>query len=58
MKCLHMSGAGNDFMVVDARGKDYDFEAMAIELCVRGLLLLARQIRSKYLHPAIKEATE
>lgn len=25
--------------------------AMAIELCVRGLLLLMRQIRSKYLHP-------
>lgn len=25
--------------------------AMAIELCVRGLLLLARQIRSRYLHP-------
>ena len=25
--------------------------AMAIELCVRGLLLLVRQIRSKYLHP-------
>lgn len=29
--------------------------AMAVELCVRGLLLLARQIRSKYLHPEIKE---
>lgn len=25
--------------------------AMAVELCVRGLLLLHRQIRSKYLHP-------
>lgn len=26
--------------------------AMAVELCARGLLLLTRQIRSKYLHPA------
>ena len=25
--------------------------AMAVELCVRGLLLLVRQIKSKYLHP-------
>ena len=33
MNVWYMSGAGNDFMVVDARGKDYDFEAMAIELC-------------------------
>lgn len=29
--------------------------AMAVELCVRGLLLLARQIRSKYLHPVSTE---
>ena len=29
--------------------------AMAVELCVRGLLLLARQIRSKYLHPDRKK---
>ena len=28
--------------------------AMAIELCVRGLLLLTRQIRSRYLHPEMK----
>jgi diaminopimelate epimerase len=33
MKVLHMSGAGNDFMVMDARGGNYDFEKMAIELC-------------------------
>ena len=33
MKVTYMSGAGNDFMVVDARDKNYDFEAMAIELC-------------------------
>ena len=33
MNVTYMSGAGNDFMVVDARDKDYDFEAMAIELC-------------------------
>ncbi len=28
-----MNGAGNDFMVVDARGLELDYEAMAIELC-------------------------
>ena len=33
MNVWHMSGAGNDFMVVDARDQNYDFEAMAIELC-------------------------
>ncbi len=33
MKILHMSGAGNDFMVMDARGGNYDFEKLAIELC-------------------------
>ena len=33
MECLHMSGAGNDFMVIDARGLDLDFEAMALRLC-------------------------
>ena len=33
MKIYHMSGAGNDFMVMDARGAKYDFEALAKELC-------------------------
>ena len=33
MNVWYMSGAGNDFMVVDARDKEYDFEKMAIELC-------------------------
>ena len=33
MRILHMSGAGNDFMVMDARGGSYDFEKLAIELC-------------------------
>ena len=33
MECLHMSGAGNDFMVIDARGMELDFEKMALELC-------------------------
>ena len=33
MKIWYMNGAGNDFMVIDARGKEYDFEKMAIELC-------------------------
>lgn len=28
-----MNGAGNDFVVLDARGKDLDFKNLAIELC-------------------------
>ena len=35
MKVWHMSGAGNDFMVLDARGKSLDFEALAKELCAK-----------------------
>ena len=33
MQCWHMSGAGNDFMVIDARGKTLDFEKLSKELC-------------------------
>lgn len=33
MRVLHMSGAGNDFMVIDARGLTLDFAALAVELC-------------------------
>ena len=33
MNVWYMSGAGNDFMVIDARGKEYDFSALALELC-------------------------
>ena len=33
MRVLHMSGAGNDFMVIDARGLILDFEALAKKLC-------------------------
>lgn len=33
MKVWYMNGAGNDFMVVDARGQQYDFEKLALELC-------------------------
>lgn len=33
MKCLHMNGAGNDFMVIDGRGLDTDYAALAIRLC-------------------------
>ena len=33
MQVWHMSGAGNDFMVLDARGKQLDFQALALELC-------------------------
>ena len=35
MECLHMSGAGNDFMVIDARGMELDFEKLALELCAK-----------------------
>ncbi len=35
MKVWHMNGAGNDFMVIDARGKEFDFKNMAIALCKR-----------------------
>ena len=33
MKIWHMNGAGNDFMVMDARGGEYDFAALAVQLC-------------------------
>ena len=33
MKVWYMNGAGNDFMVMDARGQNYDFSAMALKLC-------------------------
>ena len=33
MKLYHMSGAGNDFMVMDARGLQPDFSALAAQLC-------------------------
>ena len=33
MKIWHMNGAGNDFMVIDARGAQFDFSALALQLC-------------------------
>ena len=33
MKIWYMNGAGNDFMVMDARGGNYDFESLSKELC-------------------------
>lgn len=33
MKCWYMNGAGNDFMIVDARGLSPDFSHMARKLC-------------------------
>lgn len=33
MKIWHMNGAGNDFMVMDARGGEYNFEQLALKLC-------------------------
>ena len=33
MQAWYMSGAGNDFMVIDARGKVFDFSQLALELC-------------------------
>ena len=33
MNVTYMNGAGNDFMVLDARGLTLDFSALALELC-------------------------
>lgn len=33
MECWHMSGAGNDFVVVDARDREMDFSPLAKSLC-------------------------
>ncbi len=33
MNVWYMSGAGNDFMVIDARGKSLDFGKLTLELC-------------------------
>ena len=33
MTVTYMNGAGNDFMVIDARGQTLDFEALAKKLC-------------------------
>lgn len=35
MKCFYMSGAGNDFMVIDSRDKARDYTALALDLCAR-----------------------
>ena len=32
MTVTYMNGAGNDFMVIDARGQTLDFEALAKKL--------------------------
>ena len=33
MKVWYMNGAGNDFMVIDARGRELDFSQLAVTLC-------------------------
>ena len=33
MNVSYMNGAGNDFMVIDARGQELDFSALAVEFC-------------------------
>ena len=33
MNAWYMSGAGNDFMVIDARGQTLDYSRLALELC-------------------------
>ena len=35
MKIWHMNGAGNDFLVVDARGLTLDFSTLSKDLCAR-----------------------
>jgi len=48
---------GLALLLVPRYGIQGMWTAMAVELCVRGLLLLFRQIRSKYLHPADEETS-
>ncbi len=33
MQVWYMNGAGNDFMIIDARGGQYDFSGLALSLC-------------------------
>ena len=33
MNVYYMNGAGNDFMVIDARGQSFDFSELALKLC-------------------------
>ena len=33
MKVYYMNGAGNDFMVIDARGRTLDYPALARKCC-------------------------
>ena len=33
MNAWYMSGAGNDFMVIDGRGQTLDHSRLALELC-------------------------
>ena len=35
MKIWHMNGAGNDFMVLDARGNTFDFADLAVKFCAK-----------------------
>lgn len=35
MQVWYMNGAGNDFMVIDARGQSLDFSRLALDLCSR-----------------------
>ena len=35
MKVWYMNGAGNDFMVIDARGLTLDFEKLTLDFCKR-----------------------
>lgn len=35
MQVWYMNGAGNDFMVLDARGKELDFSKLALKLCAK-----------------------
>lgn len=35
MQVWYMNGAGNDFMVLDARGQNLDFSSLALDLCDR-----------------------
>ena len=46
---------GLAFLLVPRFGLPGMWTAMAAELCVRGILLFIRQLRSKYLHPETED---
>ena len=52
MEVLHMSGAGNDFVVLDVRGLNPDLSALSLRLCqmtgADGLLALDKSLTADF----------